>query len=204
MRSRIVGAAFAAGLCVALSGCQSSQRTTDIPWDGPGVSSSLASAPIGEPVQVKDVEGVKNFYIDGPLCVASQPSAAALRGFADDGVSVVISLRSDTEMEKLGFDEAELCAELGMDFAHIPLGGKDRVYTPEALAEFAALMESHEGKAVVHCASGGRVTLMYVAYLIEHRGYELNEAYDVALGLRYRPNPVGMLLGREIEYRFVD
>ncbi|MCB9848904.1 MAG: dual specificity protein phosphatase family protein [Phycisphaeraceae bacterium] len=192
--------AFAA----ALLGCQSAPRTVDIPWDGPGTDGALASAPTGAPEQVKDVEGVDNCYLDGPVCIASQPSAEALRGFADDGVTVVINLRTDREMDELGYDEAALCAEAGLDYVRIPLGGKEPGYKPEALAEFSDVMRRHNGKALIHCASGGRATHMYVAYLIHDRGYSLQDAYDVGLKLRYQPLPLEQLLDRKIGYHFED
>lgn len=187
-----------------LLGCQSAPRTADIPWAAPGSSVPFASAPAGDPVHLEDVEGVDNCYLDGPVCIASQPSAAALRGFADDGVTVVINLRTDKEMEGLEYDEAALCAEAGLEYLRIPLGGKDPGYKPEALERFARAMEEHDGKALIHCASGGRATHMYVAYLIQSRGYSLDDAYAVGLKLRYQPLPVGQLLDREIGYRFVD
>lgn len=188
----------------ALLGCQTTTRTVDIPWEAPGSRVPFASAPAGDPVQVEGVEGVDNCYLDGPVCIASQPSAEALRGFADDGVTVVINLRTDKEMDELGYDEAALCAESGLEYVRIPLGGKDPGYKPEALERFARAMEEHDGKALIHCASGGRATHMYVAYLIQSRGYSLDDAYAVGLRLRYQPMPLEQLLDRKIGYRFVD
>lgn len=191
-------------LCALVLGCQASQRVSNIGWSAPGAEGPIAQAQLGSPEQVKGIEGVKNCYFDGPVCVASQPTPAALRGFANDGVTVVINLRTQKEMDELGFDQAALCEELGMEYVHIPLGGSERVYPPEAVDRFAALMERHDGKALIHCASGGRVTHLYVAYLIKHRGYELNDAYEVGLGLGYQPWPLEMLLDRKVRYVYAD
>jgi len=177
-----VACVFAASMFV---GCQSAPR---------GVSA---------PVQITDRPGVSNLYADGPVYVASQPSAEALRAFAEEGVELVVNFRTDGEMDQLDFDEAKLVADAGMDYVHIPIGGANR-YTPEALAEFAEAMEAHDGKTLLHCRSGGRVTNFYVAYLVKHRGYDLNDAYEVGLSLRYRPTPLEQLLDRKIRYHFAD
>jgi len=190
--------AFLIASCVLagsmLLGCQSAGKAG-------GPAGSIAAAPSGNPVQLGDFEGVDNLYVDGPVYIASQPSAEALRAFADEGVTVVVNFRTDGEMDKLDFDEPGLLAQEGLDYVHIPIGAGNR-YTPEALAAFAEAMETHEGKALLHCRSGGRVTNFYVAYLVKYRGYDLEDAYEVGLKLRYRPSPLEQLLGRKIGYHF--
>lgn len=204
MQHRIVGM-FGIALLVSMgAGCQSAPRTAEIDWDAPGSSAPLSRAPVGEPSELEDTEGVDRCYIDGAFCIASQPSAEALRGFKEDGVTVVINLRMDSEMEGLDYDEAALCEAIGLDYAHIPMGGRERVYPPEAVDRFAEIMDAHDGKALIHCASGGRATSLYVAYLIKHRGYELADAMEVGMGLTYRPMPLELLLDRRIGYHWED
>lgn len=83
----------------------------------------------------------------------------------------------------------------------IPIGAGNR-YSPEALDRFARAMEAHDGKALLHRRSGGRVTNFDVAYLVKHRGYDLNDAYEVGKRLRYGSSPLGQLLGRKIGCHF--
>ncbi len=183
------------------TGCASQPEASEIPWpDGAAARGGLAEAPVGAPEHIEDVEGVDNCYFDGAFCIASQPSPEAIRGFADAGATVVISLRTDDEMEDLDFDQAALCHELGMEYVHIPLGGPDRIYTRQSVDAFADALERHDNKAVIHCASGGRATYMWVAYLVEHRGYEFDEAMAVGEQIRFRPSPFEGLLGREVVY----
>ena len=204
MRSRIVGISLCALSSACIVGCQSAPRTAEIDWETPGSVATLDRATMGDPYELEDVDGVSRCYIDGVFCVASQPSAEALRGFAEDGVTVVINLRMESEMERVDFDEAAVCAEAGMDYVYIPMGGRDRVYPPEAVDTFAEALERHDGKALIHCASGGRATHLYMAYLIKHRGYDLQEALAVGSGLTYRPMPLSLLLDREIGYHWAE
>ena len=101
----------------------------------------------GLPAQVENLEGVTGgAFQDGRLYIAGQPSADALRHFQESGVTAVVNLRTPQEMDnrdRVPFDEAALVSELGMEYIHIPLGGDDYPYTPEAVAAFAAVLEKH-------------------------------------------------------------
>ena len=64
--------------------------------------------------------------------------------------------------------------------------------------------ESHDGKTLPHCRSGGRITNFDIAYLVKYRVYDFDDAYMIRLNLRYRPLPLEQLLDRKIRYQFVD
>ena len=75
---------------------------------------------------------------------------------AAKGVKTVINLRTQREMDnrqQVPYDEAALAKELGITYVHIPLGGPDTPYTPEAVEKFAKAFEdaNTQGAAPLHC-----------------------------------------------------
>ncbi|HEU5183556.1 MAG TPA: hypothetical protein VFU01_03240, partial [Gemmatimonadaceae bacterium] len=54
------------------------------------------------------------------LFIAGQPTERALREMKKLGVTTIINLRMPQEMERIGFDEPKLIAELGMKYVYIP------------------------------------------------------------------------------------
>jgi len=140
---------------------------------------ALAQEPVKFPekIQRTDFQGV--IADAGPAYVAGQPSEAALRDMAAKGVKTVINLRTQREMDnrqQVPYDEAAVAKELGMTYVHIPLGGADTPYTPEAVETFAKAFEAANGKVLLHCTVGWRASHMWAAYLVKHKGYTLEEA----------------------------
>jgi len=122
----------------------------------------------------------------GPLFIAGQPSEAALRDMAASGVKTVINLRTQAEMDNrraVPFDEAALMKELGLTYVHIPLGGPDTPYTPEAVEQFAKAYESAGSKVLLHCTVAWRASHMWAAYLVKHKGYTVEEAVRQAAAI---------------------
>ena len=100
----------------------------------------------------------------------------------------MINLRSEAENTKHAeenFNEEELVAELEMDYVSIPMSGIN-AYSPETLEKVAEAIKSHEGKTLIHCASCGRVTYVWMAYLIKYCDYTVNEAVTVGKEMKYR------------------
>jgi uncharacterized protein (TIGR01244 family) len=117
----------------------------------------------------------------GPLYIAGQPTEAALRELVASGVKTIINLRTQPEMNNrraVPFDEEAVLKELGVTYVHIPLGGPDTPYTPEAVEKFAAAFEAgqKDGKVLLHCTIAWRASHMWAAYLVRHKGYTLDEA----------------------------
>jgi uncharacterized protein (TIGR01244 family) len=115
----------------------------------------------------------------GPLYIAGQPSEAALREMVASGVKTIINLRTQPEMDNrraVPFDEAALLKELGVTYVHIPLGGPDTPYTPEAVDKFAVAFEAADGKVLLHCTIAWRASHMWAAYLVKKKGFTLEEA----------------------------
>jgi len=115
----------------------------------------------------------------GPLFIAGQPTADALKEFKANGVTTVINLRTQTEMDnrkQVPFDEAALLKELGVNYVHIPLGGPDTPYTPASVEQFAKAFEAADGDVLLHCTVAWRASHMWAAYLVKHKGYSIEEA----------------------------
>ncbi len=115
----------------------------------------------------------------GPLFIAGQPTADALKEFNANGVTTVINLRTQQEMDnrqQVPYDEAALLDELKVNYVHIPLGGPDTPYTPASVEEFATAFEAAEGKVLLHCTVAWRASHMWAAYLVNHKGFTLEEA----------------------------
>ena len=69
-------------------------------------------------------------------------------------------------------------------------------YTPENLDMLADILKTRTD-VLIHCASAGRVTNFFMAYLIKYRGYTLDEAVEVGKDLRFSL-PLEKLLDRNI------
>ncbi|MCK4699702.1 MAG: hypothetical protein KAT38_05195 [Bacteroidales bacterium] len=50
---------------------------------------------------------------------------------------------------------------------------------------------------MIHCASAGRVTHFFMAYLIKNKGYSINEAVEIGKSLKFSL-PLEKLLETEI------
>jgi uncharacterized protein (TIGR01244 family) len=140
---------------------------------------ALADEPVKFPEKLQRSDFQSVIADAGPAYVAGQPSEAALRDMAAKGVKTVINLRTQREMDnrqQVPYDEAALAKELGLTYVHVPLGGPDTPYTPEAVEKFAAALESADTKVLLHCTVAWRASHMWAAYLVKHKGFALEEA----------------------------
>ncbi len=162
----------------------------------------------GLPVKVTDIEGVEaRLYLDGRVYIAGQPSQAALAKLKERGVTAVVNLRGPAEMadpKLVPYDEAAAVSALGMEYVHIPLNGRDFPYTSDAVDRFAAVLGRHTGPVVLHCASGGRVSYLWAAYLTRHRGFTLGDAVARGEAIGIPPNPLEGLTGRAVKLVWKD
>ena len=186
-------------LLLLASACEPAQEemtTQEVP--APGVAST-------EPLPVKlEVEGFQAVLASaGDVYVAGQPSREALDWLKSEGVTTVVNLRTQPEMDnrdRVPYDEAAALDSLGLEYVHIPLGGEDDPYTPEAVARFAEAVDSSEGKVLLHCTVGWRASHMWVAYLVRYRGMELNDAIAHGEAINLGTLPFEDLLGTELTF----
>lgn len=186
-------------LLLLASACEPAQEEMSTP------ESSTTVAVSSEPLPVKlDVEGFQAVLASaGDVYVAGQPSREALDWLKSEGVTTVVNLRTQPEMDnrdRVPYDEAAALDSLGLEYVHIPLGGEDDPYTPEAVARFAEAVDLSEGKVLLHCTVGWRASHMWVAYLVRHRGMELNEAIAHGEAINLGTLPFEELLGAELTF----
>ena len=142
---------------------------------------------------------VDNIYISG------QPTYEAFIKLKSEGVTTVINLRTQQEMdnrEYVSFDEKALLDSLGMEYVHIPLGGPDTPYNNEALLKFADALDNSEGKVLLHCTVGRRASYMFAAYLIQFKSFSPNKAIEYAKAVNYGQWPLEGLLGKKMIVNF--
>ena len=146
----------------------------------------------------KNLYRYQNFYLSG------QPTLEALRWFKSQGVTKIINLRSETEnkvFSENAFNEKNNAQELGFEYHTIPVdGAKD--YTPGKLEVFLSLVNKNE-TILIHCASAGRVTHFFMAYLIKNKGYTVNGAVEIGKSLKFFL-PLEKLLDTEISMEILE
>lgn len=109
--------------------------------------------------------GIRNFRtIDERLWAGSQPTAAAYRALAAEGVTTVVDLCVGTAADPAADDPAEL-ARLGV--AHVAIPIRDG-HAPRSgdISAFVHAVDAAPGIAYVHCGAGvGRTASLQMAYL---------------------------------------
>jgi hypothetical protein len=113
------------------------------------------------------------------------------------------------EMERIGFDEPKLIADLGMKYVYIPMRGGEgeNSYSPQTLRTFADAMKAADGKVLLHCTVAWRASHIWAAYLIQEHGVADSVALAHARAINLMDDhrmdgsgrqPVEMFLGRKV------
>jgi protein-tyrosine phosphatase len=58
----------------------------------------------------------------------------------------------------------------------VPIGGSSHPYRPEAVEALRQRLAAAKGRVLVHCASGGRSSLVWAAYAVKYLGLSPDEA----------------------------
>lgn len=152
---------------------------------------------------VEVIKEFKNFYKSGDYYFGGQPTLEAINWLKAEGVKLFINLRTDSENEKFtktAFNEENLLNNIGIQYISIPVSYPNS-YNPETLQKFIDALANYDGKIFIHCASGGRVKYFFMAYLIESKGYSLNEAIYFGKQMNYS-FLLENILGKEINMSF--
>jgi uncharacterized protein (TIGR01244 family) len=120
----------------------------------------------------------KNVSRVGRIYFAGQPSEAALRLAAAEGVGLVINLRPTEEMAKVPFDELGLVAELGMRYVSISV--TPATFSLADVDRFGEELSATDGPVLFHCSSSNRCGGLWAVYLVREHGAGWDEA--LALG----------------------
>lgn len=163
--------------------------------------STYAQKPSFQPPKRLNTPGFQAGIFDVGACLVSgQPSEAAFRQLAQEGLKTVICVRTQPELDdrrQVPFDEATLLKELGVRFVHIPLD----TYTPLAVARFAEALEKETGgRVLLHCTVAWRASYVWMAYLINHRGVSVDEAWSAGMQMNATPDRIAALLDMPISY----
>ena len=150
---------------------------------------------------------IRGLWRDGRVLIGGQPDESAFDRFREMGVTAVVNLRSTTEMndrERVPFDEAAVVDGLGMEYVHIPLGGDDHPYTPQAVDRLADVLKDHDGPVLIHCTVAWRASYMWAAYLVREQGYSLDDAMVRAEAMAIGDLPIEGLLDRQVQLAYAD
>ncbi|WP_346854851.1 sulfur transferase domain-containing protein [uncultured Draconibacterium sp.] len=151
---------------------------------------------------VEKLDFAPNLFKSDKLFFSGQPSLETLEWLEKQGVDLVINLRSDAENEDFtaaSFNENEQVLKLGMKYISIPIDGYNS-YTTENVAKFAKALDSKHKKALIHCASCGRVSYFMMAYLVDYKNYKLADAVEFGTQLKFT-FPLEYLLKDEINWQ---
>lgn len=117
--------------------------------------------------------GVQDIYnylnISGLYPTSGQPSEDELAELCSAGYDVVINLAPTSVLENSVIKEAEILAENGSKYIHLPVDFKNP--TDDDFRKFAqALQESSGQKVWVHCAANMRVSAFTYRYRVSMLG----------------------------------
>ena len=132
------------------------------------------------------------------VIIAGQPTEEEVRSLKSRGIFHVFNVRSPEEMNdkaQVNFDEAALLKEMGIEYAHFPIGGDRYPYRSEVLTAFAAMMNASKDTVLLHCKGGGRVHWLYAAYEVKYLGKSPDEAIRSLESIKAWPLPVEQLTG---------
>lgn len=135
---------------------------------------------------VEIIQGFKNIYRYQNFYLGAQPSYEALEWLKSNGVNTIINLRTPRENQDFAsssFNEESVSTKMGFTYNSLPVDGiKD--YTPLKLEEMAGYLTG-EKPVFIHCASAGRATYFFMAYLVKYRNYGIDEAIEIGKKLTY-------------------
>jgi uncharacterized protein (TIGR01244 family) len=138
------------------------------------------------------------------LFISGQPTERGLRELRRQGVTTVVNLRTPEEMAQIGFDEAAVAKELGMNYVYLPVRGNAQFpYSPATLKAFTGAMTGANGKVLLHCTIAWRASHLWGAYLIAERGLSVDSALASARKINLMDD-MHMSSGRDPIEQFLD
>ena len=140
-------------------------------------SHDLGRAEIGVPTVLEHWQGVNRIARFGPFIFSGQPDESVFRRLAEEeGVSIVVNLRTTAEMERLLFDEQALLEELEIEYVHIPF--RSTGLTREIVDRFSQVLSGTSGPVLIHCTASTRVGGLWMAYLCLVRDKDVEYALE--------------------------
>ena len=101
---------------------------------------------------------------DAKVYFAGQPASEDFAEYAKLDVKIVINLRTQAEMDKLAFNEAEAVKAAGMEYVNVPFASGTPP-TDAALAKIFSYLKIDGGsKVLLHCATSNRAGMVWSLY----------------------------------------
>jgi protein tyrosine phosphatase (PTP) superfamily phosphohydrolase (DUF442 family) len=147
---------------------------------------------------VVEIEAYDALYKYNNYYLGAQPSLEQLEYLYEKGVRKIVNLRTEGENENFtesSYNEEKWAAKLGFEYVSIPVDGYSD-FTPEKLADFTNSVHTDD-PVLIHCAGAGRVTHFFMAYLVQEKGYSLDEAVEIGKSLKFKL-PIEKLLDTDI------
>jgi uncharacterized protein (TIGR01244 family) len=158
--------------------------------------SGCASSPQNSTSNSKQYEQ-RSVLVDRYL-IGPQPSDTDIRTLNQKGYKRIVNFRTIEEMndrKEVGFDEADLAKELGMEYLIIPVGGAKNPFSPKTLSALEQVLKKDDSPILLHCSSGSRVGMVWAAYAVRHLGKTPDEALKELEPLGLWPLSLEKLLG---------
>lgn len=119
--------------------------------------------------QIVQYDGVTGMYRTGNLFISDQPSEATLHRFKHHGGTVVINL-AQHELQDIPFSESQAVNALGMRYVYMPMLRPE--ITPAMVNKFEDILESTNGRVLLHGAEHSEGAALWAAWLIHQKGFD--------------------------------
>lgn len=169
---------FSAGLGLAtlLSGCGETKIDENAAVDPPrNFDSSGMAVPKG--YDDVDLGTTKPVFKQGNIYLAGQPAADDMQALKDAGITRVISIRGEGEID---WDEKAAVEAAGMEFVNVPMATPEDM-TDEALANIRGMLSENKDKPVMlHCGAAVRAAAVWMTYKAIDEKAGVQEAFKSA------------------------
>ena len=110
-----------------------------------------------------EIDGLHNLrVVDDRVWRGRAPDEAGYKGLADAGVTTVVDLRAETDLDI----PDPLLADIGIERHALPIRD-GQTPRPDEVARFREIVDQSDGLVYVHCGAGvGRTGAMAAAYLV--------------------------------------
>jgi uncharacterized protein (TIGR01244 family) len=121
--------------------------------------------------------GVNNLFKAGNMYFSGQPDAPSIERLAGEGITVVVNLREQSEVDDLKpFDYKQAVEDAGMRYVHIPMG---RTFDATHVERLAEAIDAAEGPVLIACGSSNRVGGLWAGYLAAKHSVTLDDALRI-------------------------
>jgi|GEM_PF-1726827 len=148
------------GFASLLSGCGETKIEEDVAVTPPASfdSSSMAVPPGYDKVELGSTKPV---FKHNDIYIAGQPAADDMQALKDAGITRVISVRGEGEID---WDEKAAVEAAGMEFFSIPMAAPEDM-TDEALTKIRGMLnQSSEKPVMLHCGAASRAAAIWMTY----------------------------------------